>query len=132
MTTILFCVKCGKRYSRLNIHEAAKILSVGGSLPCCPDCRGPLTIRIRQQYPIERPSGKSHEYVVDRVTRVYSDVEAEQQAPPFDPMMFFIHEVGTDRQFLWPIYWTKDERGRWAWGQYSPMMTPDELQRLMR
>jgi len=116
----------------MNIHEAAKILSAGEALPRCPECNDELIIKIRQQYPLERIAGVFHEYVVDRVSRAYSDEMAEQQNPPFDPMMFFIHESGTDKLFLWPIYWTKDEKGRWAWGQYSPMMTPDELQRLMR
>lgn len=130
MTTTLFCEKCAKRYSRMNVHEAAKILSAGGTLPHCPDCDNVLIIKIRQQYPLERSAGTFHEYIVDKVTRAYSDELADQQKPPFDPMMFFLHEEGTERQFLWPIYWTKDEKGRWAWGQYSPMMTPDELRKL--
>lgn len=131
MPTMILCEDCGKQYTGMTIRDASRALANGNALPQCPECHKPLVIKIKQQYPLERAAGIYHEYIVDKVTTVYSKEEAEKQSPPFDPVMFFIREIGTEKKYFWPIYWTKDEKGRWWWGQYAPMLTADELRTLM-
>lgn len=132
MSTVIFCRKCEKRYTGMNIHDAAKILADGKPLDSCPKCHEPRSIRIEQRYPYPpEKSSKPHKFDVNRVVRLFTDEEAEKQEPPFDPMMFFMHELDTRNDYIWPIYWTKNRDGDWWWGQFPPVLTIDQLRQLM-
>jgi len=132
MSTTVFCTKCEERYTGMNIHEAAKVLADGRLLDLCPKCHGPRSIRIEHKYPYPpEKSSEPHKFDVTKVNRLFTDEEAEKQEPPFDSMMFFMHEVGTENDYIWPVYWTKNRRGDWWWGQFPPVLTIDQLRLLM-
>lgn len=131
MPTMVFCRNCEKRLTGMNIHDAAKMLATQGTLDQCPRCGEPKSIRLEQRYPYppER-SNQVHRFDVTRVVRVFTDEEAEKQDPPFDPMMLFMHELGTENDYVWPLYWTKNRKGKWAWGQFPPVLTLGQLRLL--
>lgn len=132
MPTMIFCRNCEKRLTGMNIHDAAKMLASEGSLGPCPECGRPKSIRLEQKYPY--PPEKAsvvHAFDVTKVARVFTNDEADAQDQAFDPMMLFMHELGTDNDYVWPVYWTKNRKGNWAWGQYPPMLTTSQLQVLM-
>ena len=128
MTTI---VSCQSGCKGLTTHEAAKRLAKSKSSTAeCSKCGKLMSIRIEQEYHAEKPP-KTHIYDVVKVIRLYSDQQSEEQNPPFDPMMLFVHESDANKDYIWPIYWTKDRKGRWWWGQFPPMITADEFLELM-
>jgi hypothetical protein len=91
-----------------------------------------MSIRIEHKYPYPpEKSSKPHKSDVNRVVRLFTDEEAEKQEPPFDPMMFFMHELDTENDYIWPIYWAKNRDGDWRWGQFPPVLTIDQLRLLM-
>lgn len=132
MSTVVYCRKCGEKFTGMSIHNAAKTLAAGRPLPSCPKCHEPRSIRIEQRYPYPpEKSSRPHIFDVNGVVRLFTDEEAERQEPPFDPMMFFMHELDTENDYVWPIYWTKNREGDWWWGQFPPVLTIDQLRLLM-
>jgi len=130
MTTI---VSCQSGCKGLTTHEAAKRLAKSkNSTAECSKCGKLMSIRIEHKYPYPpEKSSEPHKFDVNRVIRLFTDEEAEKQEPPFDPMMFFMHEVGTKNDYVWPVYWTKNRDGDWWWGQFPPVLTIDQLRLLM-
>jgi hypothetical protein len=75
-------------------------------------------------------SEETHEYELEKVARLYSDEEAEENQ--YDPMVFLLREKETGEKAIWPFFWAKDRNGHWRVGQFSPLFSVLDLEELLR
>ncbi len=92
-----------------------------GHLGLCPRCGAKKHYIVSHYYPYDAVTLR-YEVVASRLR--FSADEAESQG--WDPMILLMKDSNGDK-VVWPYYWTKDRNGKWANGQYPPLLTIDEL-----
>jgi len=70
------------------------------------------------------------EYEVLKVYARFSAVEAEKEG--WDPMVFLMKDRNSGKRIVWPYYWTKDRNGKWANGQFPPLLSIGELKKVIK
>ena len=119
-------VACDSGHYGGRCREAAIEISKHGSLSPCNRCGKPRHYVVNQYYPrIE----ETHEYVVEKVVRIYSPEDAEEG---YDPMVFSMRHRKLGHIAVWPFYWVKDKKGRWRVGQFPPILDLEEYKRAIK
>ncbi len=100
-----------------------------GTLGLCsrPGCGAPVRYLSRHYY---ANIGEHHEYELEKVVRLYSDEEADEEG--YDPMLFRLRHRETERRVVWTFYWGKDKKKKWRVGQFPPLLSMDDLKRLLQ
>ena len=89
--------------------------------------------------------GKNIQYAVSQFdpftgkTRIYDVLKVKAFLPPelaekrgWDPVIFLLRNRETGTTVLWPYYWKKDRNGKWANGQYPPLLNINDLEEVIR
>ena len=120
-------VVCDKGHGGGRCREAAIEMAKLGRLQECERCGQPRRYFVRQTY-ANYETTVEHE--VERVARLFSDSEAEDSR--YDPMLFLMRNRDTNEQSVWPFYWGIDRNGRWRVGQFPPLLSVEELKKMIQ
>jgi len=119
-------VVCDSGHATRLKREAAIEIAKSGKLSRCGICGKARHFFVRQTYAGEG-TGKSNDYEVIRVARLLSDREADAQS--YDPMILIMrHDEGYE--LMWPVFWGRDSKRNWRWGQFGPLLNAKGLRRL--
>ena len=83
---------------------------------------------MKERYPTDPDT--IYEYEVTKIARLYSDREAEDDG--YDKMLVMSKRRGTDGTIIKPMYWAKNRKGNWSYGQYPAALEPAEWRKLFR
>jgi hypothetical protein len=108
-------------------RHAAIELSKNGNLQPCENCGAQRHYFVSQTY---ANIDETHEYELVRVARLYSDEDSEKSG--YDPMIFLLLHKETGEKAIWPFYWGKDRKGRWRVGQFPPLFSVGEMEKLLQ
>lgn len=76
------------------------------------------------------PSDKTEvEWEVISVYAPFSATGAEHEG--WDPMIFLMKNRNSNEKVVWPYYWTKNRYGKWANGQFSPLLKLGQLKQAL-
>ena len=107
-------VKCDSGHAYLGpCRKAAREFNEHGTLLPCSRCGKDMHYLVAHTYPFHKVTVK---YEVIRVLTLFSANKAELEG--YDPMVFLMKNLGSGKQTVWPYYWTKNRRGKWANGQF--------------
>lgn len=115
----------GHRYSG-TCREAAREISERGALERCPLCEKSKHYIVSHYYPYARVTV---EYEVLKVYARHSRQEAESEG--WDPMIFLMENRNNGEKIVWTYYWTKNRNGKWANGQFPPLLSIGELKKVI-
>jgi hypothetical protein len=79
---------------------------------------------VSHHYPYHRATVS---YEVLKVLALFPADKAESEG--YDPMILLLRNLATGRKMVWPYYWTKNRLGKWANGQYPPLLSVEDLRR---
>jgi len=118
-------VKCdgGHAYPRPRRKAAREICERGALMPCSR-CGKDMRYLVSHTYPYHRVTVK---YEVLRVLALFPADRAESEG--YDPMMFIMKNPSSGKKTVWPYYWTKNRRGKWANGQFPPLLSVEGFKR---
>ena len=108
-------------------REAAREISQHGKLERCSRCGKNKRYIVSHYYPYDNVTA---EYEVQRVYARFSATEADREG--WDPMIFLMKDRNSGEKVVWPYYWTKDRNGKWANGQFPPLLSIGELKRVIQ
>ena len=108
-------------------REAAIEISQNGALSPCKRCGKPRYYVVSQHYP---RMDETHNYVVERVSRIYKPEVAEDEG--YDPMVFSMRHRTLGHLVIWPFYWIKDKKEKWRVGQFPPILKLEEYKKAIQ
>jgi hypothetical protein len=108
-------------------RKAAREISQSGALKPCHRCGSKRRYIVTHKYPYDRVTV---EYEVLKVSALRSPLQAEEEG--WDPMVFLMKNRKSSEKTIWPYYWTKDRNGKWANGQFPPLLSIEELKKVIK
>ncbi len=88
-------------------------------------CGARQRIKVMEKYP---NNPKRYEYEVVKIVRLLDDERAEDDG--YDKML--VMSELKRKTVIKPMYWAKNRRGKWSYGQYPAAMEPDEWRMLFQ
>lgn len=118
-------VKCdnGHAYPG-SCRKAAREICERGALIPCSRCGKNVHYLVSHTYPYHKVTVK---YEVLRVLTLFPTDRVESEG--YDPMMFIMKNLSNGKKRIWLYYWTKNRRGKWANGQFPPLLSIDDFKR---
>lgn len=121
-------IKCDNGHNDWGTRrEAARKISQYGDLGKCSRCGENKHYIVSHYYPYDKATAK---YEVLKVYMRFSDTEAEKEG--WDPMVFLMKDLNSGEKIVWPYYWTKNRKGKWANGQFPPLLSIGELKKVIK
>ncbi len=120
-------VACDNGHQGWYCRNTAIELSKNGKLEPCVNCGASRRYIVSQTY---ANIDETHEYELEKVARLYSDEDAEEGG--YDPMIFLLRQRKTGEKAVWPFYWGKDRKGHWRVGQFPPLFSVGEMEKLLQ
>ncbi len=125
MPTEVVCSKGHVTGKKLGAFRA--FAATDGNARCW--CGARQRILVTERYPTDPDT--TYEYEVIKIARLYNDQDAEDDG--YDKMLVMSRRKGTkDGVIIKPMYWAKNERGNWGYGQYAAALEPEEWRTLFR
>ena len=104
-------------------RETARRFSRRPDLGRCPTCGAKIQYTVVQKDPattVERV------YDVVRIKALLTTSQAEKEK--WDPFIFLLRNQANKRTTMWPYYWKKDRKQRWANGQFPPLLKIEDVE----
>lgn len=125
MSSQIVCDNGHRDYN--SCRKAAREISQNGALKPCQRCGSNKRYIVSHDYPYDKVTVR---YEVLKVFALRSPSQAEEEG--WDPMVFLMKNLKNGEKTVWPYYWTKDRNGKWANGQFPPLLSIEELKKVIR
>ncbi len=123
MASQIVCDNGHRDYS--GCRKAARVISQNGVLKPCQRCGS------NRRYVVSHEYGKvTVHYEVVKVFALRSPSQAEEEG--YDPMVFLMKNLKSGEKIVWPYYWKKARNGKWANGQFPPLLSIEELKTVIK
>jgi hypothetical protein len=123
MATRIECDKGHRdwRGCRINAREISQ-----HGMQSCSHCGEKKHYIVSHYYPYDKIQV---EWEVISVYALFSATRAEREG--WDPMIFLMKNRNSNERMVWPYYWTKNRHGKWANGQFPPLLKLGQLRRAL-
>jgi hypothetical protein len=108
-------------------RKAAREIFERGALKPCSHCGKNMHYFVSHTYPYHRVTVR---YEVLRVLAMFPIDRAESEG--YDPMMFIMKNLANGKKTVWLYYWTKNRHGKWANGQFPPLLSIEDFKRAIK